>query len=124
VQAFDGGAFSDTALLAGPRGTQFGTGGGESLCRFRECRGAGRSRSDRRGVQHQQFTAEAFNPVPSLRACIVELATAVRTRRKRKKGDTNDEDDRDKQDRSQQDCGHRIDGTPEISADLCDVDGR
>ena len=113
VQAFHGGAFSDTALPAGPRDTQFGTGGGESLCSFRESRGANCSRSDRRGIQHQQLAAEAFNPVPSLRASIVKLATAVRARSKREGGDNNDEHHRDKQDRSQQDGGHRLDSTPD-----------
>ena len=113
VQAFHGSALSDTALPAGPRDTQFGTGGGEPLCSFRESRGADCSRSDRRGVQHQQLPAEAFDPMPGLRASIVELATVVRARRERKGGDNNDEHHRDQGDRSQQDGGHRIDGTPD-----------
>ena len=116
VQAFHGGALSDAALPAGPCSTQFGTGGGESLSRFRESRGAGCSGSDHRGVQHQQLAAEALDPVPSLRAGIVEPPTAERPRRKRKGGDNDDEHHRDQQDRSQQDGGHRIDRTPETAA--------
>jgi hypothetical protein len=116
VQALHGGALSDPALSAGSCDTQFGTGGGESLCSFRESLGANCSTSDRRGVQHQQLAAEAFDPMPSLRTGVVKLATAVRAHRKRKGADNNDEHHRDQHDRSQQDCGHRFDGTPEATA--------
>ena len=125
VQAFHRGALSDAALPAGPCGTQFGTGGGESLSSFRESRGAECSRSDHRGVQHQQLAAEALDPVPSLRPGIVKPATAERPRRKREGRDNDDEHHRDQQDRSQQDGGHRIDRTPEtaVAAGLAAMKG-
>jgi hypothetical protein len=115
VQAFNGSVLSDPALPAGPRATQLGTGGGKSLSGFRQSRGADRTRPDRSAVKHQQLATEAFNPMPSLRAGIVKLATTVSARRKRQGGSNNDEHHGDQQDRSQQHGGHRINSTPETS---------
>ncbi len=53
--------------------------------------------------------------MPSLRAGVTELATAVRASRKRNGGDNNEEHHRDQHDRSQQDGGHRTDSTPATS---------
>ena len=115
VQPFDGGVLSDPALPSGPRGRQLGIGGGKSLSSFPQPRRVDRSVANRRSVQHQQLGTEAFNPVPSLRAGVAELATAVRASRKRKGGDNDEEHHRDQHDRSQQDGGHRTDSTPATS---------
>ena len=115
VQPFDGSVLSDPALPSGPRGGQLGIGGGKSLSSFPQPRRVDRSAANRRSVQHQQLGTEAFNPVPSLRAGVAELATAVRASRKRKGGDNDEEHHRDQRDRSQQDGGHRTDSTPATS---------
>jgi len=115
VQPFNGSVLSDPALPSGPRGSQLGIGGGESLSSFPQPRRVDRSTADRRSVQHQQLGTEAFNPVPSLRAGVAELATAVRASGKRKGGDNDEEHHRDQRDRSQQDSGHRTDSTPATS---------
>jgi hypothetical protein len=112
VQTFTGSVLSDAALPAGPRGPQLGTGGGETLGSFGQARGADCSAPDRRTVEHQQLAAETFDPVPSLCAGVVKLATLVGARCKRKGGDDNDEHHRDQQHRSQQNGGHRTDSTP------------
>ena len=115
VQPFDGGVLRDPALPSGPRGRQLSIGGGKSLSSFpKPCR-VDRSAANRRSVQHKQLGTEAFNPVPSLRAGVAELATAVRASRKRKGGDNDEEHHRDQHDRSQQDGGHRTDSTPATS---------
>ncbi len=115
VQPFDGSVLSDPALPSGPRGRQLGIGGGKSLSSFPQPRQVDRSAANRRSVKHQQLGTEAFNPVPSLRAGVAELATAVRASRKRNGGDNDEEHHRDQHDRSQQDGGHRTDSTPATS---------
>ncbi len=115
VQPFDGSVLSDPALPSGPRGRQLRIGGGKSLSSFPQPRRVDRSAANRRSVQHQQLGTEAFNPVPSLRAGVVELATTVRASRKRKGGDNDEEHHRDQHDRSQQDGGHWTDSTPATS---------
>jgi hypothetical protein len=118
VQAFDSSVLSDAALPAGPRGPQLGTGGGKSLGSFRQPRRADRSAPDRRTVEHQQLAAETFNPMPSLCAGVIKLATMVSARRERESGDDNDEHHRNQQHRSQQNGGHRIDSTRVSSTDV------
>ena len=115
VQPFDGSVLSDPALPSGPRSRELGIGGGKSLSSFPQPRRVDRSAANRRSVQHQQLGTEAFNPVPSLRAGVTELATTVRASRKRKGGDNDEEHHRDQRDRSQQDGGHRTDSTPATS---------
>ena len=115
VQPLDGSVLSDPALPSGPRGRQLGIGGGKSLSSFPQPRRVDRSAANRRSVQHQQLGTEAFNPMPSLRAGVTELATTVRASRKRKGGDNDEEHHRDQRDRSQQDGGHRTDSTPATS---------
>jgi hypothetical protein len=118
VQAFDSSVLSDAALPAGPRGPQLGTGGGEPLGCFRQPRGADCSAPDRRTVEHQQLAAEPFNPMPSLGAGVLKLATMGGAHREREGGDDNDEHHRNQEHRSQQNGGHRVDSTPVSSTDL------
>ena len=115
VQPFDGSVLSDPALPSGPRGRQLGIGGGKSLSSFPQPRQVDPSAANRRSVKHEQLGTEAFNPMPSLRAGVAELATAVRAGRKRNGGDNDEEHHRDQHDRSQQDGGHRTDSTPATS---------
>ena len=115
MQPLDGSVLSDPALPSGPRGRQLGIGGGKSLGSFPQSRRVDRSAANRRSVQRQQLGTEAFNPVPSLRAGVAELATAVRASRKRNGGDNDEKHHRDQHDRSQQDGGHRTDSTPATS---------
>jgi hypothetical protein len=115
VQPFDGSVLYDPALPSGRCGRQLGIGGGKSLSGFPQPRRVDRSAANRRSVQHQQLGTEAFNPVPSLRAGVAELATAVPASRKRKGGDNDEEHHRDQHDRSQQNGGHRTDSTPATS---------
>ena len=126
VQPFDGSVLSDPALPSGPRSRELGIGGGKSLSSFPQPRRVDRSAANRRSVQHQQLGTEAFNPMPSLRAGVTELATTVRASRKRKGGDNDEEHHRDQRDRSQQDGGHRTDSTPATSlvAELASADAQ
>ncbi|MEN3267677.1 MAG: hypothetical protein V7646_4571 [Pseudonocardia sp.] len=106
VQAFDGRFLRNAALSGGPSGPQLGTGSGESLGSFGQSRGASRREPDSRPVEHQQLAAQPFNPVPCLRADVVETAPTVRARRKHKRGDDNDEYHRDQHHRSHQHSRH------------------
>ena len=62
-------------------------------------------------VEHEQLTAQPFDPVPSLRTGVVELAATVRASRERDGGDDNNEHHRDQHHRGHQHCGHVLDGT-------------
>jgi hypothetical protein len=123
VQSFNRAVLCDAALPARPRGRQLGAGRRKSFRSFRQPRGTACSEPDRRGVQRHHLAAETFNPMSSLRASVVKLATTVSTRRKPNGSDNNDEHHRDQQDRSQQDGGHRIDSTPEGTV-VTDISGR
>lgn len=115
VQPFDSSVLSDPALPSGPRGRQLGICGGESLSSFPQPRRADRSAANRHRVQHQQLGTETFNPVPSLRAGVAELATAERASRKRNGRDNDEKHHRDQHDRNQQDGRHRTESTPASS---------
>jgi hypothetical protein len=115
VQSFDGGVLSDSALSSRPRGRQLNIGGGKSLSSFAEPCRVDRSAANGRSVQSQQLGTEAFNPVPSLRAGVAELATTVRASRKRKGGDNDEEHSHDQHHCGQQNGGHWPDCTPVTS---------
>jgi hypothetical protein len=53
VQAFHGGFLRDAALSRGPRGPEFGTGGGESLGSFGQSRGTYRAEPGNGAVEHE-----------------------------------------------------------------------
>ena len=92
-----------------------GTGSGESLGSFGQSHRASRREPGSRPIEHQQLAAQPFNPVPCLRAGVVETAATVRARRKRKGDDDNDEHHREQHHRGHQHSGHRLDGTRETA---------
>jgi len=111
VQAFHGRLLSDAALSRGPRCRELGTGSGESLSGFGQSRSGSRPEAGSGPVEHEQLAAQPFDPVPGLRAGVVEPAVEVRTSREREDGDDNDEHHRDQHHRGHQHCGHGLDGT-------------
>ncbi len=111
VQAFDGRVLRDPALSRGPRARELGTGSGESLGSFGRSRSTSRPEAGSGPVDDEKLAAQPFNPMPGLRAGVVELAATVRASREREGGDDNDEHHRDQHHRGHQYCGHGLDGT-------------
>jgi len=101
----------DAALSRGPRGPELGTGSGKSLGGFGQSRSSSRLEPGSGPVEHEQLTAQPFNPMPGLRTGVVELAATARARREGEGGDDKDEHHRDQHHRGHQHRGHALDGT-------------